>query len=228
MSKIRCDEPQHPLIEKYRERFEGRDAGEPLPFADARELFGAFVKLHRRLIRITHISDRYQGEVKRLVLELQEALANVKTLKGFLPICASCKKIRNDDGYWKSLEHYMAEHSDVLFSHGLCPDCVSKYRSLVLKSHKPDCQAPKDPQQMVEDADLDDPVIVRFLPVLNNEHFAATPLYTEFLSLFQHYVRLTRRIKRIARISDHYQGQLKHLEEAEQRLTEPPQPDPRG
>jgi hypothetical protein len=48
----------------------------------------------------------------------------VKQLSGLLPICASCKKIRDDKGYWNQLEHYISEHSDVGFSHGICPDCV--------------------------------------------------------------------------------------------------------
>lgn len=218
MKASRSLEVNVPLIEKHRARFESAEPGEPLPFADAKELFDAFVKLHRRLIRIARISDRYQGEVKRLVLELQDALANVKTLKGFIPICASCKKIRNDDGYWNQLEHYMAEHSDVAFSHGLCPDCAQKYRSLSLKSQNATSPAPKA-AQMLDDSDMDDPVVVRFLPVINNEHFARSPLYGECIMLFQHYVRLNRRMKRIARISDSYQAQLKQLEEANKQLS---------
>ena len=55
--------------------------------------------------------------------QLQEALDNIKTLTGLLPICTSCKKIRDDEGYWNQLEQYFSSRSDVLFSHGLCPDC---------------------------------------------------------------------------------------------------------
>ena len=61
-----------------------------------------------------------------LVGELREALRNVKTLTGLLPICAWCKKIRQDDGYWKRLETYIAEHSDATLTHGICPDCFHK------------------------------------------------------------------------------------------------------
>jgi PAS domain S-box-containing protein len=67
-----------------------------------------------------------ESERERLVEELREALAHVKTLKGFLPICASCKNIRDDAGYWQQIESYLAEHSDLEFSHGLCPDCIEK------------------------------------------------------------------------------------------------------
>jgi len=61
-----------------------------------------------------------------LIAELQEALANNKTLKGMLPICASCKNIRDDRGYWNQIEAYVAEHSDAEFTHGICPDCIKK------------------------------------------------------------------------------------------------------
>ncbi len=57
---------------------------------------------------------------------LKDALANIKTLSGMLPICASCKKIRDDKGYWSAVETYLINHSEVLFSHGICPDCEKK------------------------------------------------------------------------------------------------------
>ena len=67
-----------------------------------------------------------EQERERLVSELREALAQVKTLSGFLPICASCKNIRDDAGYWQGIESYLSEHSDVEFTHGICPTCVTK------------------------------------------------------------------------------------------------------
>ena len=57
--------------------------------------------------------------------KLLSAMNDIKTLSGLLPICASCKKIRDDKGYWNQLERYIQKHSDATFSHGLCPDCVS-------------------------------------------------------------------------------------------------------
>ena len=65
-------------------------------------------------------------ERERLVLELQDALSRVKTLKGLLPICASCRKIRDDQGYWTSVEAYLLQHSDAEFTHGICPDCAQE------------------------------------------------------------------------------------------------------
>ena len=58
------------------------------------------------------------------VARLEEALQNVKTLKGLLPICSSCKKIRNDEGYWQQIEEYVRVHSDADFTHGICYECV--------------------------------------------------------------------------------------------------------
>jgi len=66
-------------------------------------------------------------EKDRLIDELKKALDEIHTLKGLIPICASCKKIRNDKGYWQSIEKFISEHSQAEFSHGLCPDCISKY-----------------------------------------------------------------------------------------------------
>ena len=70
--------------------------------------------------------QRAEAERERLITELQEALANVKTLRGLIPICSSCKKVRDDQGYWTQLETYLAQHSDAEFSHGLCLDCLRK------------------------------------------------------------------------------------------------------
>jgi AmiR/NasT family two-component response regulator len=63
---------------------------------------------------------------ERLILELQDALDQVKTLRGLLPICSSCKRVRDDEGYWHQLEVYIQEHSEAVFSHGLCPECAKK------------------------------------------------------------------------------------------------------
>ena len=59
-------------------------------------------------------------------LELEKALCEVKTLSGFLPICCSCKNIRDDEGYWKGIEQYISDHSELQLTHGICPECVEK------------------------------------------------------------------------------------------------------
>lgn len=63
---------------------------------------------------------------KKLIAELQEAMAEIKTLKGIVPICSGCKKIRNDRGFWNHLEVFIEAHSQASFSHGLCPECEEK------------------------------------------------------------------------------------------------------
>jgi phosphoserine phosphatase RsbU/P len=64
-----------------------------------------------------------QESMARRLAELEQALANVKQLRGLLPMCAYCKKIRVDDKYWQQLEGYLADHSEAEFSHGICPEC---------------------------------------------------------------------------------------------------------
>lgn len=77
---------------------------------------------------IRDISDRKRIEQERekTIQELQAALNNVRTLKGLIPICANCKKIRDDSGYWSEVEKYISVHSNVDFTHGICPDCMKK------------------------------------------------------------------------------------------------------
>jgi hypothetical protein len=81
-------------------------------------------------------------DLQQKTIELQDALNQVKLLKGLLPICASCKKIRDDKGYWQSVEQYISEHSEAQFSHDICPECMRKlypeYADKVLRNIQPD------------------------------------------------------------------------------------------
>ena len=76
----------------------------------------------------TEITARKLAETERerLIVELRNALEKVKTLSGLLPICASCKNVRDDRGYWRRIEGYISERSGAEFSHGLCPDCATE------------------------------------------------------------------------------------------------------
>jgi DNA-binding NtrC family response regulator len=69
---------------------------------------------------------RVEKERESLIKDLQDALAKVKTLSGLIPICAACKKIRDDQGYWNHIEEYIRDHSEAEFSHSLCPDCAKE------------------------------------------------------------------------------------------------------
>jgi len=75
---------------------------------------------------LTASKEQLEQLVHSRTAQLGEALQRVKTLSGFLPICASCKKVRDDAGYWTQVEAYLREHSEIEFSHGLCPDCIRK------------------------------------------------------------------------------------------------------
>jgi len=84
-----------------------------------------------RLVRLqiaTDISMRKSAEEERekLIAELQQALSEIKVLRGILPICAACKKVRDDKGYWKQIETYIRDHTDAEFSHGICPTCAKR------------------------------------------------------------------------------------------------------
>jgi len=89
----------------------------------------------------TDITKRKELEMERdkLVAELQGALAQIKLLSGCLPICASCKKIRDDQGYWNQIETYIEEHSEADFTHGICPECAKK----LYPDHRCEDESPK-------------------------------------------------------------------------------------
>jgi PAS domain S-box-containing protein len=84
------------------------------------------------VVRIVHISSditermNLEKERETLILELQDALVQIKMLTGIIPICSSCKKIRNRSGDWEHIESYIRQHSEAEFSHGMCPHCVQK------------------------------------------------------------------------------------------------------
>ncbi|MGC2062434.1 MAG: response regulator [Thermodesulfovibrionales bacterium] len=69
---------------------------------------------------------RYAIERQKLIAELEKRLKEIKTLQGLLPMCAWCKNIRDDKGYWKGLEAYIQENTDASFTHGICPKCMKK------------------------------------------------------------------------------------------------------
>lgn len=99
-----------------------RERLEELVTARTKDLQEAYLKLQQE------IEERRKAEAEKeqIILQLQEALGRVKMLTGLLPICASCKKIRDDDGYWHQVEEYIMDHSEADFSHGICPDCMHK------------------------------------------------------------------------------------------------------
>jgi hypothetical protein len=86
-------------------------------------LFLAIVGIFKEKRRLME-RRRAENEREQLIEELQEALSRVRTLSGLLPICSSCKKIRDDRGYWNQIEAYISDHSEAEFTHGICPECM--------------------------------------------------------------------------------------------------------
>jgi len=139
--------------EEISEVIHRRERGEPTP--DAYETMGckkdgslfsfyvevAKIELSDGPATVTFVIDvterkRAELERERLIRELQEALAKVKTLSGLLPICSFCKKIRDDKGYWHQVDSYIKRHSQANFTHGFCPDCTRQHFSEYLPKDK--------------------------------------------------------------------------------------------
>lgn len=97
---------------------------------------GAYLELLPSVIAQVLHQRRLAEERERLIVELQKALAEVRALGGLLPICASCKKIRTDEGYWEAIEVYIRDHSEAEFTHSICPECVKELYGEFLESEK--------------------------------------------------------------------------------------------
>ena len=112
-------------------RIEGRTFDE---FDDLSEAFNAMSEalggtradLDRVIAELKESQHGLEGRVEERTKQLQAALDKMEVLRGLLPICSSCKKIRDDQGYWKQVEHFVEEHTGARFSHGLCPECITK------------------------------------------------------------------------------------------------------
>lgn len=78
---------------------------------------------NEQLVEEVHRREQVQNQQSQTLAELKQAMKDIKTLSGLIPICSSCKKVRDDDGFWNQIESYITDHSDAMFSHGICPDC---------------------------------------------------------------------------------------------------------
>ncbi len=96
------------------------------------------VKVFCELFRQKRIIQDHLREIEEKNEGLEKYIKEIKTLRGFLPICAECKKIRDDKGYWTQIEKYISEHSEAEFSHSICPDCAKKLYPQYYKEEEPD------------------------------------------------------------------------------------------
>jgi PAS domain S-box-containing protein len=122
LPKLRRAEGAEPL-ETVRVRKDGAPVNVCLTMSAIRDSQGRLIGASSIAYDITE-RKKMEEERTHLISHLNEMLAKVKTLSGMLPICASCKKIRDDHGYWQKLETFVHEHSDAEFSHSICPDCM--------------------------------------------------------------------------------------------------------
>ena len=205
------------LLDHYRDRFSSVN-GAPLSAEEGREIYHALDQLHHRFLRVAKISDSYQTDSKGRVDRLQKALSGATFLGGIFHICASCKKLRNDEGNWQQFEQYITDRSETFFSHSICPACASG--AYGMKSAKI-----KDEPASISftDEDLTDSTVVKFSHIVSSKLFEDAALYKEFRELFSRYLRQARRMMRIARISDSFQGELRELS---QKLEQSSRTDP--
>ena len=105
-------------------------------FIDVEFVSNVYTVNHKKVIqcniRDISLRKRIEEERRKLIYDLQDALTKIKRLRGLLPICASCKKIRDDKGYWNELEAYISENSEAEITHGFCPDCLKELYGVVL------------------------------------------------------------------------------------------------
>lgn len=100
-------------------------------------LLAAILLVIANVVAGREIKRRQQSEAKQrgLIVELQDSLAEVKTLSGLIPICGWCKNVRNDKGYWSTVEQYVRSRTDATFSHGICPECREKFKAEIARAN---------------------------------------------------------------------------------------------
>ncbi|MDD2851270.1 MAG: diguanylate cyclase [Desulfuromonadaceae bacterium] len=176
-------------------------------------LAAEYRKQQRKLHKTLTISDTYQSRLKETLKLLEDASAKYRQLKDVaLPICMYCKKVRADNNYWQKVETYFGTHADIMFSHGICPDCIEaacSHMGVPLSAIK----LPKAPpaanlstrrgQEPVEDAALDE-----MRALFDRSMADGNPLAPELDRIISRYDKLLRRFTKTMSISDGYQSQL--------------------
>ncbi|MBP7902342.1 MAG: hypothetical protein KA015_05955 [Spirochaetes bacterium] len=116
--------PNNSIFNDYEVRHNFNHIGERIMHLNARRINSGKIIL----LAIEDVTERikYENELQFKNKELQIALSEIKELRGILPICSFCKKIRNDKGYWEQIEVYIHDHTDADFSHSICPECFKK------------------------------------------------------------------------------------------------------
>ncbi len=174
-------------------------------------------KLHHQLYKTIAISDTYQQQMRELSHQLELSAEKLRRLREIaLPICMYCHKIRTDDDYWQRLETYFSSHVDIMFSHGICPDCVkATYSKLGERATSlPDVEALSLSPGSRTKANVqyqDDEPLREMKELLQRVSSAGDPLTPELVKIVERYGKLLRRFNKTVVISDSYQFQLHDL-----------------
>lgn len=189
------------------------DADLAAEFAVLTESYG---KLLRKFSKTLVISDAYETQHQAMAKKLEEATWKYRQLKDVaLPICMYCKKIRSDDDYWQRLETFFCNHADIMFSHGICPDCIkTAYEKMGMHKRAlplPDAAVAGQPAMSPERQPVEDDALREMRALVRRSAFDGNPVAPEVEQFVEKYGKLLRRFNKIVSISDSYQSQLREL-----------------
>jgi diguanylate cyclase (GGDEF)-like protein len=172
----------------------------------------SFRKLHHQLYKTIAISDSYQQQLKELSRKLELSDIKLRQLSEVaLPICMYCHKIRSDDNYWQRLETYFSSHVDIMFSHGICPDCVKATYSKLEEQGQVAATMAQQPLVRPKITAPEDESLREMQQLLQRISSSGDPLTPEVDKIINRYAKLLRRFNKIVSISDSYQSQLQDL-----------------
>jgi len=172
----------------------------------------SFNKLHHQLYKTIAISDSYQQQLKELSRKLEQSDIKLRQLSEVaLPICMYCHKVRTDDDYWQRLETYFSKHVDIMFSHGICPDCVKTTYSKLGEREQASVVVPQSQSDRQKTVVPEDEPLQEMNLLLQRVSNAGDPLTPELEKIIGRYAKLLRRFHKIVTISDSYQFQLQDL-----------------
>lgn len=175
-------------------------------------LSDSFNKLHHQLYKTIAISDSYQQQLKELSRKQEQSDIKLRQLSEVaLPICMYCHKIRTDDNYWQRLETYFSSHVDIMFSHGICPDCVKTTYSKLEGRGQPAAVLSQLQSERQKAAAPEDEPLREMKELLERISTVGDPLTPELEKIVSRYAKLLRRFSKIVTISDSYQFQLQDL-----------------
>jgi diguanylate cyclase len=180
-----------------------------------RELVESYRKLHHKLHKTLFISDSYQQQSRELAIKLDQSTLKLRQLSEVaLPICTCCHKIRTNDDYWERLESFFIKHTDILFSHGICPECIkTTYGKLGEQIAARSTPTPSSPSSTLKPKASPQPpqdeIVREMRDILERVKADDDPLIPDIERIVGKYEKLRRRFDKIVSISDSYQSQLR-------------------